>query len=87
MHKLDNTPFAIVIVRTGGQQSEPVGMYRGRSHVKSKAVTFESLDGKLDIELPDSWLRTIRSVPAGIAEDLGHAEYFITVNSDDWVSG
>ena len=84
MHKLDNTPFAIVITREVGSGSEPVGMYRGRSHVRGDAIEFESLDGKLEIELPQTWLQTIRSVPDPIADDLGHAEYFITVDADEW---
>ncbi len=84
MHKLDNTPFAIVITREGASGPEPVGMYRGVSQVEGDALRFASLDGKLDLELPERWLRTIRSVPEDIAEDLGYADYFVTIDAEDF---
>lgn len=84
MHKLDNTPFAIVITRPTATEPEPVGMYRGRSHVSGESISFASLDGKLNLELPHAWLKTIRSVPDDLASDLGGAEYFVTVDVDDF---
>jgi hypothetical protein len=86
MHKLHNAPFAIVITREVGGSREPVGMYRGNTTVGNDAIRFASLDGKLDLVLGEKWLQTIRSVPEAIAEDLGYADYFITVDASDWTS-
>jgi len=86
LHKLDDTPFAIVVTSSAGGELEPVGMYRGRSHVAGDEIRFVSLTEKLDLTIPDRWLRTIRSVPKEIADDLGHAEWFVTVDAEDFDS-
>lgn len=84
MHKLDDTPFAIVVTSSVRGEAEPIGMYRGRSHVVGEEIRFVGLNEKLDLIVPDRWLRTIRSVPEGLAEDLGHADYFVTVDAQEF---